>query len=57
MMFTDRALEAGHITQQEADLIENWIDEHCVKDNAIVPDELSELWSKIALFNWGGTMQ
>jgi len=56
-MFTDRALAANHITQQEADLIEDWIDEHCIKDNAIVPDELSALWSKIAIFNWGVTVQ
>lgn len=57
MMFTDRALAANHITQQEADLIEDWIDDNCIKDNAIVPDELSALWSKIALFNWGVTVQ
>jgi len=57
MMFTTRAIEANLITQAEADALEDWIDYSLETNQPNVPDNLNELFSKVALFNTQGNLQ
>jgi len=57
MMFTTRAIEANLITQAEADKLEDWIDYSLETNQPNVPDNLNELFSKVALFNTQGNLQ
>lgn len=59
MMFTEKALAAHIITQEEADEVENWIDEQVKTDIAVtVPDRLQAIWERVYLFtNTQGGMQ
>jgi hypothetical protein len=50
--FTERALSAQIINEHEAEAMEAWIDDNCMKDSAIVPAHLKSLWDRVNLFNF-----
>jgi len=58
MRYTTKSLEAKIITQEEADLLENWINANCHLDSCMVPKHLEDLWEKVYLFNFeNGSLQ
>lgn len=52
MMMTDKALEAKAITQEQAEELENWIDESITAGMAInVPEKFSAIMDICAAYN------
>lgn len=52
MMMTDKALKAKAITQEQADELENWIDEAIVPGKAVtVPERFTAVMEICAAYN------
>jgi hypothetical protein len=62
-MFTDSALQAGIVTEYEADQIEEFIDNTLNEKIDLgqfiftPPKDLKPLWDKVCLFRCGGSIQ
>jgi hypothetical protein len=52
MMMTDKALEAKAITQEQAEELENWIDESIIAGKAVdVPEKFAAIMDICAAYN------